>query len=287
MAIVAAIAVLQFASPVRGEWLAPLLIEDPLTIPSGNMDLRFGASYFLDPTYPMFTAKGVLRSENLVTGPELGLRFGIGNRVEIQASFEMIYLDAKLTDGTTQSNYGNGDARLYTKIRLFNEAGWRPAVGIRFGTKLPNANRSESLGTDEFDFDIMALGSQRLGPVTAYLNVGISLLGVPGPIFGVRPDEGNGQDDLFVYDVGVACDWFGKVEEGAWGCRLLGEVVGQTGSRFNNDRASIRGGVQVRHDALTLYSGVSGGLDSASETVGVNVGLIYTFELERLFGTLD
>ncbi len=282
----AAFAILHLASPVRAAWLAPLVSEDPLTLPSGNMDVRFGASYFLDPTYPMFTAKGVLRSENLVTAPELGLRFGIGKRVEIQASFEMIYLDAKLTDGDSQSNYGNGDLRLSTKVRLFNESGWRPALGIRFGTKLPDANRSESLGTDEFDFAIEGLGSKRLGPVTAYLNLGISLLGVPGPIFGVQPSNGTGQDDLFLYDVGVASDWFGRVEEGAWGCRLLGEIVGQTASRFNNDRASIRGGVQVHRNALTLYAGVSGGLDSASETVGVNVGLIYTFDLRPLFETL-
>jgi len=285
----AALAATGLPRPARAEWLLPLVTEDPLTIPSGTADVMLGASYSLDPRFPLFTVPGSVHSENLVAAPEIGLRIAAGSRVEIQAGFEMLYLDAELANGQTQSNYGAGDATLSTKVRLFEQSGWRPAVGIRFGTKLPNANRSEGLGTDETDFAIEALGSEHFGPVTAYLNLGIALLGVPGPIFGVQPGGGNGrgQDDLFTYGVALASEWLGRVDEGAWGCRFLGEVVGQTGSRFDNDRAAIRGGVQVRHAALTLYTGVSGGLESGSETFGVGLGAFYAFELERLFGWLD
>lgn len=272
----------------RAEWLAPLVTEDPITIKSGTAEVRLGGSYFLDPRFPLFTAKGVLRSENLYTAPEVALRIAAGDRVEIQATFEMLYLDAKLTDGSRESEYGNGDATLSAKVRLFNESGWRPAAGIRFGTKLPNANRDKNLGTDETDFEIEALGSMTFGPVSTYLNLGISILGVPGgPLFGVQDTSGSGQDDLFTYAVGANSPWFGRVEEGEWGARLLGEVAGQTGSRFDNDRAAIRGGVQVRKTAWTLYTGVSAGLENGSERVGVNVGAIYAFELAPLFGWLD
>ena len=40
---------------------------------------------------------------------------------------------------------------------------WIPAIGLRFGVKLPNANKDDHLGTDETDFFIQALGSKRFG----------------------------------------------------------------------------------------------------------------------------
>jgi hypothetical protein len=108
-----------------------------------------------------------------IAGPQLGFHIAVTDWVEIQATFEGLYLDEERADGTTHDTYGNGDARLWTKVRLWREREYRPIVALRFGTKLPNADKSDRLGTDETDFMIEALASKRLGAVTAHVNLGI------------------------------------------------------------------------------------------------------------------
>src|SRR6266568_4154349 len=74
----------------RAEWLAPLTVESAETIPSGTIDAGLGASYFHNRRFPAFTAEGYIHWQDLVTGPEVGLRAAAGNMVEIQASYELI-----------------------------------------------------------------------------------------------------------------------------------------------------------------------------------------------------
>src|SRR5262249_25898451 len=145
------------------------------------------------------------------------------------------------------STYGGGDARLFTKLWMSRERTWLPSTGLRFGTKLPNANKADHLGTDETDFFIQLLGSKHFGEWATHLNLGISLLGNPG--FGnTSPD---GQDDLFTYDIAGVTPSLGD----ALSIRGLLEFDGATGSRFDNDFNEIRGGTQVMWGGWTFYFG--------------------------------
>jgi hypothetical protein len=218
----------------------------------------------------------------VVAGPQLGFHIAVTDWVEIQAAFEAIYLDESRADGTSHNTYGNGDARLWTKVRLWREREYRPIVALRFGTKLPNANESDRLGTDETDFMIDALASKQLGPITAHVNLGIALLGNPGPTIGAPDRSSDGQDDLFTYAVALA--WPVLTLRGANGptFHLLAELVGAAGSRFDNDRLALRAGAQVRTGHWTFFAGPSAGLIKESEDVSVSAGVIYTFTLERL-----
>jgi hypothetical protein len=266
-------ALLVGGGPARAEWLAPLTVETAETLPSGQIDLALGASYFHNRRFPPFTPPGFINWQDLTTVPELGLRAAVGSMVEIQASYEFIDLDESTQDGHDHT-YGGGDARLFTKIYAVRERTWIPAMGVRFGTKLPNASSSDRLGTDETDFFIQWLGSKHFGDFTAHLNLGIALLGNPG--------SSGGQDDLCTYAVGLVSPTLGSQTADAWGIRGLLEVAGSTGSRFHNDGDAIRGGVQVMHGGLTLYAGASGGLDSAAEQYGFMGGVIYAFDVERV-----
>jgi len=259
--------------PAHGEWLAPLTVETAETLPSGQIDLALGASYFHNRRFPPFTPPGFIHWQDLTSVPELGLRAAVGSLAEIQASYEFLDLDERTQDGHDHT-YGGGDARLFTKIYAVRERTWIPAMGVRFGTKLPNANRSDRLGTDETDFFIQWLGSKHIGDFTAHLNLGLALLGNPGP--------SGGQDDLFTYAVGLVSPTVGSQDADAWGVRFLLEVAGTDGSRFHNDGDAIRGGLQVMHGGLTLYAGASGGLYSAAEQFGLMGGVIYAFDVERV-----
>lgn len=272
-----AVAVCLFgAAPSRAEWLAPLTVETAETLPSGQIDVALGASYFHNRRFPPFTPSGFIRWQDLTTVPELGLRAAVGSMVEIQASYEFIDNNERTADGH-HNTYGGGDARLFTKIYAVSERKWIPAMGLRFGTKLPNASSADRLGTDETDFFIQWLGSKHFGDFTAHLNLGIALLGNPG-----FNGDSSGQDDLFTYAVGLVSPTLVADGIDDWGVRFLTEVAGTTGSRFDNDGNAVRAGLQVLHGGFTLYAGASAGLNSAAEQYGVMGGVIYAFEFKRL-----
>jgi hypothetical protein len=272
-------------APAQAGSLLPLQSEQAAPLPSGTVELVAGMSYFRNLRFPAFTAAGVIHEQDLITGPEIAVRVGAGDWAEVQASYEFIDLDERTVAGH-DSKYGGGDARLHTKVRILRERDYWPGLGIRFGTKLPNANRDDRLGTDEADFDIQALVSKDFGPVATHVNLGIAILGNPGPDIGAPNRSSDGQDDLFSYSVAAVSRPFSLALPGAASLRLLGEIAGLTGSRgtFGNDRSAARAGFQIERKGLTVYAGGSVGLITASENYGFSLGVVYAFDLWKLWG---
>jgi hypothetical protein len=264
--------------------LLPLVTEEAQTVPEDVIEATLGMSYAYNPRYPPFTPPHVITSETLMSLPMATFRLGVGGWAEFQASYEMLYLHQQAVNDTTNNQYGGGDARIFTKLWFMRERELLPALGMRFGTKLPNATRSSGLGTDDTDFAAAGLASKTFGPVTTHINLGILLLGNSGPTVGDSFKAG-GQDDLFTYAIGVVSKPLGAPAEGATIVRLLGEIAGQTGSHYHNDLSDIRGGLQLQRGHGTFYVGVSAGLVSASADVGVNAGFTYAFDPINLFAS--
>lgn len=275
------------AAPAGAQSLRPLETETATVLPSGATQIILGTSYFNDQRWPAFTPKGFLRSQDLLTAPELEVRVGAGDWVEIQLRYELLYVDERRADGGESDEFGGGDAEFFTKLRFLREDGWIPALGARLGVKLPNASREDRLGTDETDFEIAVLGSKMLGPVTVHLNAGLRILGNPGPLDGDPNQSGSGQDDPFVFSLAAVSQPLCTAQTGAYSLRALLAVDGAEGSRFDNDGWSVNGGLQVTRAAWTLYGGASGGLAGAAEDYGLRLGVIYAFELDRLRGLFD
>jgi len=63
-----------------------------------------------------------------------------------------------------------------TKIRLLAEGASRPALGIRFATKLPNASNESGLGLDTTDFYIALLGAKTVQSIRVVGNFGVGIL---------------------------------------------------------------------------------------------------------------
>jgi len=269
---------LVLATAAHAEWLAPLVTETAETIPSASAQVGIGFAYDNDGRYPGFTPPDEIKWQSLTTAPALAFRIAPSNWVEIQASYEFLNNDQSTVSGGKQSHFGGGDARLFTKIYAVSERTWIPAIGVRFGTKLPNADAKDRLGTDETDFFIQLLGSKRFGDWAGHLNLGISLLGNPG-FYGA---DSSGQDDLFTYSIAGTSPYLGAHAADRWGVRGLLEFAGATGSRFDNDYNLVRAGPQVTFGGWTMFLGVTGGIDGAAPTYGFSGGAFYSFELERL-----
>lgn len=258
--------------------LQPLTAFDAAVLPDGRGELTVSSAYVRNERFPFFTAPKALRSQERWHVPQLGFRAGAADWVEIEAAYEAIYLDEKTARGETNWQYGSGDARLHTKVRVRREGDPWPAVAVRFGTKLPNANKDDRLGTDETDFDILALISKNAGPLRLHTNLGILLLGNPGQMLGRRFGPG-GQDDLFVYAVALEGPAWGLVSAGGNQLRLLAGISGLAGSRFDNDRTRATAGIRLLHGPAVMFLGASVGLDTASEDFGLRFGLTYGWDL--------
>jgi len=275
------LAVVLVGRSARADVLFPLTTEDARPLQSGLAAASIGASYYHNLLFPYFTPEGLIDRQDLVGVPDLSFRIGAGDWVELQASFAMLYLDERATSGETNTQYGPGDVNLYTKVRVLNEGPEWPVLGIRFGVQLPNAVRANRLGTDEMNFVGALLGSYQIGPVWTHLNLGMTLLTIPTP----QPYDtftSDGQDDLFVFHVAAVSPWWGEVEPGATQVRLLGEVAGSAGSRFDNDRADVRTGVQLRWGRAMLNAGTSVGIITESETFGAFAGFTYFIDFKEL-----
>ena len=262
--------------------LLPLTTEQAQTLPSGTAEAIIGLAYFDDGRYPPFTPAGALRRQTLIEGPQLSFHIGAGDWAEFQASYETIYLDEQATNGQTNKQFGGGDARFFAKFRLRRESERFPALGMRFGTKLPDATRDSRLGTDDTDFGGDVLLSKDFGPLVAHANLGILLLGNSGPTIG-HSFQAGGQDDLFDYNLAVVSQPLGAKESGATTVRLMAELTGFSGSHYGNDRNAVRFGLQMTRGAGTIYLGTSAGLVTASENIGASAGFIYSFDAASLF----
>jgi hypothetical protein len=236
--------------------LSPLVTQDANVIASGDLEVRLGLEYFEDINLAFDTNND--RDRDVWNVPTLDLIIGAGDIVEIQAYFEGVYADEKDFD----SKYGAGDLELFTKIQLRQEDNM-PAVGFRFGTKLPNASNEDRLGTDEFDFSGLLLLSKHLGKVETHFNLGMGILG--------NPYQSSNQDDVLMYGVGVIIPTTEKLN-------LALEVNGQGCSDDNNDFSHFMAGLQYQTQGVRFDVGATAGLSDESQDWSVKCGITKSFD---------
>src|SRR4051812_47855043 len=128
----------------------PLITEDPEPIGAGRLLIEGGLDATHDQQYPVSGLKG-----NLLRFPTIGISFGLSSIVEFQIDGGL-YNRLNITERvaaplsselnfTGDSTHDVEDTVVATKIRLLSEGTSRPALGIRFATKLPNASNENGL----------------------------------------------------------------------------------------------------------------------------------------------
>ena len=256
----------------------PLVTEDPQTVGAGQVLIETGVDWMQGITFPASGLKG-----DLVSGPTIGISVGVGPIAEIQidgSPYRRLTitdrrpapLAAVLTVTGTQTTAVD-DFVVATKLRLLNEGRGRPAIGLRFATRLPNASNESGLGQDTTDFFASFLFAKTVGRVRWVGNTGLAIVG--DPVVAAR------QEDLLTFGMSLAA--------------ALGhgfEVVSEYNGRMNlaasspvpgtENRGVARAGLRFTRGAVRLDAAALMGATSTDLDLGATAGLTWVFRAFRL-----
>jgi hypothetical protein len=248
------------SAPVEAWNQLPLLTDAPQTIPAGQVQLAVGLQY-LDRSNSAFSSFATDFNRDVLSLPTLGLNFGLGRRVELQLEYEVLFVEEPALD--IKERWKSGDISFFTKINALAEHPHLPAVGLKLGAKLPNADNTYLVGTDETDLAFAVLFAKTFAPVTVTANMGFIILG--------NPFQLSTQDDLLSY--ALACDV-------PWRTNLTSrvEIAGQALGTAQNQRASAVAHLFFQDGSLTWNLTTRVGLLENSETWGLAGGVRWSFD---------
>lgn len=252
----------------------PLVTEDPETVPAGNILLEAGFDLARGITYPASGLTG-----NLTRIGTIGLSFGVSSIAEVQIDgglrnqlgitarnanaplAHMLEIDGESTGDVEDISIG-------TKIRFAAETESRPAVAVRFSTKLPNAGNESGLGMDTTDFHFGLAIGKTVQSVRVVANVGFGIL--PDPVRGDR------QNDVLEYGVSVAR----AVQPGV---ELVAELNGRKNTRAGEaivgteSRGIIRLGGRATRGPVRVDGALTLGITEFDPSWGLTGGVTWVF----------
>jgi hypothetical protein len=252
----------------------PLLTEDPEPIGAGRLLIEGGFDISRNEQFPVSGLEG-----NLLRLPTAGVSVGISSIAELQIDggfYDRLTIktrdpNAPLASQLTATGgrtHDVSDFVIATKIRFMTEAAGRPALGIRFATKLPNASNESGLGLDTTDFHITLLGAKTVQSVRVVGNLGVGILS--------DPTQGHRQNDVLDYGVSFARAMTQATE-------LVGELNGRFSTRGGDafpgtdTRGLLKFGGRYTRSAVRFDAGVFFGLTTIDPTVGLTAGFTYVF----------
>jgi len=196
--------------------------------------------------------------QNRLSLPRLYAACGIGPHSFVEASWDYRFVD----DDQTGAANGPGDLRLAAQVGIAPRAWLSTTVAARVMVKMPNADQSLSLGTNETDAAGLILVTRTLTEQwDLLLQVGVEILG--------DPRENAVQDD--VLDAGIGIDW----HTGPWTTRV--GIVAREATTNGNDSERLvwatRGPISRR---VSWVVGAEAGLAGLAPDWGVQAGIVVT-----------
>jgi hypothetical protein len=257
----------------------PLVTEDPENVGAGLILIEGGLDTQRDLFYPVSGLEG-----NLLRLPVLGVSIGVGTVAELQFDggfYNRLTVTSRqpaplshMLDFTGNQTTDVEDIVVGTKIRLVREGASRPAFGLRFATRLPNAGNESGLGLDTLEFNVSALVGKTVRSIRVVGNVGLAILG--------DPTRGDQQGDLLTYGISFAR----AVRQGV---ELVGEINGRYAATYDEDtppgaesRAIMRLGGRVTTGTVRFDAGALIGMTPRDPDFGLTVGFTWVF---RAFGS--
>jgi hypothetical protein len=252
----------------------PLTTEDPETIGSGRILLEGGLDYTRGERFPASGLKG-----QLLRVPLFGISIGISSIAEIQidTSFHnrLLILErdsgapfADAVTATGNSTSSVGDVVVATKVRVLSESARRPAFGLRFATKLPNASNESGLGLDTMDFAAALLIGKTGGSVRVVGNLGFGILG--------DATRGDRQNDVVLYGLSFA-------RAMSFSTELVGEFNGRVSIRRGDapvgteTMSTLRLGARHTIGSWRVDGAALFGVTSDQPGIGFTTGFTYVF----------
>jgi hypothetical protein len=260
------------ATPARAQQ-RPLVTEDPETVGPGLVLIEGGFDYANDILYPVSGLQG-----NLIKLPTLGVSFGLSSIAELQIDgglYDGLSIKSRrdaplssLLDFSGDHTHDVEDFVIATKIRLLSESPARPAIGVRFATKLPNASNESGLGLDTTDFYASALLGKTIQSIRFVGNAGLGILADP---------QGPRQNDVFTYGFSIAR----AVRQGL---EVVGEINGRINTRGGTppvgteSRGAMRIGGRFTRSTVRADAGLIFGMTSRDPSIGLTAGLTWVFK---------
>ena len=256
----------------------PLVTEDPATVGGGQILVEMGVEWARDTAFPVSGLRG-----DLLTAPAIGISVGVGPIAEIQIDGSP-YRSLRVTEqaeaplsgllppGLTET-HAVDDMVIATKLRLVNEAAGRPALGVRFATRLPNASNESGLGHDTTDFYASFLLGKTVKSLRVVANAGLAIVG--------DPTTAARQDDLLTVGLSTAL-----------GVTKAFELVAEYNGRMNladsspipgaESRGVARAGVRFTRGSVRLDTAALVGATTSDLDIGATAGLTWIFTAFRM-----
>ena len=263
---------LMFATPAFAQQ-RPLVTEDPEPIGAGRVLVEGGFDFAHDYQNTVSGLKG-----NLVSVPTVGVSVGLSSIAELQIDggiYNSLSINsrnpnaplASLLTVAGTSTHDVSNAVLATKIRILAETASRPAIGIRFATKLPNASNEKGIDLDTTDVSGTLLLAKTVQSIRVVANLGAGIL--------TNPTSGIGQNDVFLYGLSFARAVTQEAE-------LVGELNGRVSTRSSafpgtESRGILKIGGRYTHGSVRLDAGGFVGMTTIDPTVGFTAGFTYVF----------
>ena len=252
----------------------PLVTEDPETIGSGLVLIEAGIDHWREVVYPVSGLTG-----NLLRVPTFGVSFGISSIAEVQIDgglhnrLTVTSRDAGaplagMLDFTGDRTSDVEDLVIGTKVRLLSESPGRPAMAVRFATKLPNASNESGLGLDTTDFYASLLLGKTVQSIRVVGNFGVGILG--------DPTRGDRQNDVLTYGLSLA-------RAVAQGLEVVGEVNGRLDVRDGepppgtDTRGAMRVGGRFTRGTVRVDGAMLLGLTARDPSIGFTAGFTWVF----------
>jgi hypothetical protein len=198
---------------------------------------------------------------------------GIGrDRLKISRRFEAPLSHFLDVAGDTTSDFE--DLVVATKVRILYETARRPALALRFATKLPNAQNESGLGLDTTDFLVSLLGAKTVESARVVGNIGLGIL--------ADPTRGDRQNDVLTYGLSVARAITDRAE-------VVGEVSGRASTRAGGPfpgtetRSLLNLGGRYTRGSVRFDSALFFGLTPRDPTIGFTAGFTYVFVAFEVF----
>ena len=272
------LALLVWVSPAAAQQ-RPLDTQDPETIGAGRVLLEGWIAASKDVTFPQYGFKG-----DLWQLPVLGVNVGLSSIADLQITggpYNYMSIDsrdptaplASVVTATGSSTHSVEDIRIGAKIKLVPEGEWRPGIGFRFSTRLPNASRKSGIGQDTTDFGALLLFGKTVQSIRVVGNIGWTSLS--------QPLDGTRQNDVLVYGLSFARAVTNRTE-------IVGEVYGRASVEAGvappgtESRGLLKLGGRFTQGPVRFDAAVFVGLNSVDPTVGFTAGATYVFNAFKL-----
>ena len=222
------------------------------------MRIQTGVDFLQGAKFPVSGLTGDLTRVGV-----LGISIGFAPNVEFQiegVAQNFLSINSRaasaipltLAPGANSTN-GAGDFILWTKFKLRAETARGPALGFRFGVRLPNSSQGTGIGLNQTNaYGSILVGKKfgRDGRFNTFGNLGVAILTAPTQLFT--------QNDVFTYG---AAGIFRLNKQFS----IAGEVNGRKNTRPGNgplgteSQSEARLGMQVRASGLRFdFAGIKG-----------------------------